>query len=133
MARGNDLLFNILKKDKKDEIEIKPKSALATKTPEEKAEETKQFVLAETGQAEVDERSPASFVQDLLNKKVGVEGILAVASQIRDGKWVGKVKQLLEARGLEVPKRGITFDRPEESDEDSEFEEEEEEDSDDEE
>lgn len=120
MSSGNELLFNILKKDKKDEIEIKPKSALATKTPEEKAEETKKFVLSETGQAVVDERSPASFVDDMLKKNVSVEGILAVASQIREGKWVGRVKLILEAKGLEVPKKGLRFESKKDEDQDDE-------------
>lgn len=61
-------------------------------------------VIAGPGMAEpIEERSPASFVEDMLKRGRTPKDILAVARNIRGGQWYPKVKVILEAKGILPP------------------------------
>lgn len=95
------------KGETESELDLAPKNAPEEKKVPDKIEDEfgHMIVLAGPGGEKLyDERSPASFVQDMLDKKVDAAGILAVARAIRNGQWYGKVKTLLEANGIELPK-----------------------------
>lgn len=99
------------------EVDITPKHAQEDdKEPTEVEDEIGNMIVlaGPGGEKTYDDRSPASFVEDMLKKGVEVRGILAVASQIRKGAWRSKVKTLLEAKGYEIPKpKKATDDEPE--------------------
>jgi hypothetical protein len=77
---------------------------LEEKAARESVAKSEGVILAGPGMEKpIEERSPASFVEDMLKHGRTPKDILAVAAAIRGGSWRPKVKLILEAKGILPP------------------------------